>query len=162
MREIRTQNWGESLTWAPRHQIKCRASHKPPDLAVLSMLLGAPPAQTTGRSPSGLVTGCEGCTTGEMCLCESMCRKAGLAPSDVNRSRSLSNPWAPYEQKSDVSCSSCPGSARLLLLFCIMEGLMDSCLICKSQKIEANHSKSFPFYTYDSQAFASYISFAFP
>lgn len=97
MREIRTQNWGESLTWAPRHQIKCRASHKPPDQAVLSMLLGAPPAQTTGRSHSGLVTGCEGCTTGEMCLCESMCRKAGLAPSDVNRSRSLSNPWAPYK-----------------------------------------------------------------
>lgn len=162
MREIRTQNWGESLILAPRHQIKYRASHENPVLAVLSTFLGLPPVQTPGRSPSGLVTGHEGCTAGELCLCESLCRKAGLVPTDFNRSRSLSNPWSTLRAEGKHLLLKLPQVWQAIASVLHRGGAEGLLLDLQIPEDRSKSIQSFPFYTYDSQAFSSYISFAFP
>lgn len=155
MREIRTPNWSESFTLVPRNQIKCRAQRENPDLAVFGTSLGSPPAQIPGRCPSVLVTGYEGCAAGEMHLWGSLCRKAGLVPSDFHRNKNLSNPqgtlWAEGKCLLLELCQTVlhpKGTDGLLPAFQIPE--------------KRNKSlQPFPFYPNDSQAFASYISFAF-
>lgn len=126
MREIRTQKWDGRVTLASRHQVKCRASHENPDLAVLSTFPGWPPAQTPGKCPSGLVTGHEGCMTREMFLSESLRTKLGWSKCFHG---------ALYMQNSNI----CPSSAKLLLLLNILEVLMDSYLTWKSQKTGSKH-----------------------
>lgn len=80
--------------------------------------------------PSGLVTGREGCMTGEMPLRGSPCRRAALFPRGFNRSRSLASPWGTLRAE---------GKRLLLRMFCSVEGLTGFHLTCKSQKIGANH-----------------------
>lgn len=147
MREIRTQRWDERLTLASRHQIKCRASHENPVLAVLSTFPGLPPAQTPGRCPSGLVTGHEGCMTGEMFLCESLCRKAGLVQIF---------PWGTLRAEFKRLPQFCQAITSLW-----HRGGADGLL--PDLKIPENRVTTLQCFTQidDSHAFASYMSFAF-
>lgn len=134
---------------ASRHQVKCRASHENPDLAVLSTFPGWPPAQTPGKCPSGLVTGHEGCMTREMFLSESLWTKAGLVQVF---------PWGTLHAEFKHLPQFCQAITSAQH-FGGADGLLPDL------KIPENRVKtlqSFPFHTYDSHAFASYVSFAFP